>query len=170
MNTTWEAALAAVLKHEGGYIDHPSDPGGKTNLGVTQATWESWIGRPSSEKEMRSLTVDKVAPLYKQKYWNAIKGDDLPTGVDFCVFDAAVNSGPGRAIKLLQECVGTKVDGVIGPATLKAVSSFNPVQLIDLYCGRRLDFVRGLPTWPVFGKGWERRILAVREEAGKMMG
>ena len=111
MRNNFAESLQALLKHEGGFVNHPSDPGGMTNLGVTKAVWEAWVTHPVSEAEMRSLTPEKVAPLYKNKYWDKICGDDLPSGVDMVVFDAAVNSGPGRAAKWLQACVGVEPDG-----------------------------------------------------------
>ena len=95
----FDSCLKEVLLHEGCYVNHPKDPGGRTNLGVTQRTYEAWIGYPVSEQIMRKLTVDHVKTLYKVKYWDAIHGDDLPTGVDLCVFDFGVNAGPSRAAR-----------------------------------------------------------------------
>ena len=169
MQGNFNAALQHVLKSEGGYVDHPKDPGGRTNLGVTARTWEDWIGHVPSEKEMRELTREKVAPLYKRKYWDAVKGDDLPSGVDYCVFDCAVNSGPGRAAKILQETVGVKPDGGIGPVTLAAVKSLDPVVLINKYAEKRLAFWQSLSTFDTFGKGWTRRGNEVKDEALKMV-
>ena len=169
MQSNFDAALQHVLKSEGGYVNHPADPGGRTNLGVTARTWADWIGHEPSEKEMRELTPEKVAPLYKRKYWDAIKGNDLPSGVDYCVFDCAVNSGPGRAAKMLQEVVGTKPDGAIGPATLAAIRAMDPLVLINKYADKRLAFWQSLPTFDTFGKGWTRRGNEVKEAALKMV-
>ena len=169
MKENFNVALQHMLRHEGGFINHPRDPGGMTNLGVTARTWEDWIGHTPSEKEMRELTPEKVAPLYKRKYWDAIKGDDLPSGVDYCVFDCAVNSGPGRAAKMLQEVVGVKPDGGIGPITLAAVKAVDPVVLISKYSDKRLQFWQSLPTFETFGKGWTRRGNEVKEAALKMV-
>ena len=169
MKENFNAALQHMLRHEGGFINHPRDPGGMTNLGVTARTWEDWIGHTPSEKEMRELTPEKVAPLYKRKYWDAIRGDDLPSGVDYCVFDCAVNSGPGRAAKMLQEVVGVKPDGGIGPITLAAVKAVDPVVLINKYAEKRLAFWQSLPTFDTFGKGWTRRGNEVKDEALKMV-
>ena len=113
--------LDMLLKHEGGFVNHPKDPGGMTNLGVTRATYEQFLGRAVTEDEMRALTPEDVAPVYKKDYWDKVKGDDLPSGVDWCVFDWAVNSGPARAAKALQLVVGATVDGAIGPKTLAQV-------------------------------------------------
>lgn len=163
MKHNFAEALQKLLVHEGGFVDHPDDPGGMTNLGVTKAVWEEWVGHPVDEKQMRSLTPVAVAPLYRAKYWNKIKGDDLPTGVDYVVFDAAVNSGAGRAAKWLQACVGVEVDGDIGPKTLAAVRAFDANQLIEDYAKRRLSFLMDLKHWDTFGKGWSRRVAEVQK-------
>lgn len=168
MKDNFEAALSAVLHHEGGYVNHPSDPGGRTNLGCTQRVWEEWIGRDVSEAEMRALKPADVAPLYKAKYWDKVRGDDLPDGVDYAVFDAAINSGPGRAAKWLQEVVGVTADGAIGPGTLKAVAAKDPADLVEQYQARRLRFLQALPTWGTFGKGWGRRVAEVGNAARDM--
>lgn len=162
-------ALAAVLHHEGGYVNHPSDPGGMTNLGCTKRVWEEWVGHPVDEKAMRALTPGDVAPLYKTKFWDKIKGDDLPAGVDYAVFDAAINSGPGRAAKWLQQAVGVTADGAIGPGTLKAVADMPASELVDKYQEIRLEFLQALPTWATFGKGWGRRVTEVKDAALKMV-
>jgi lysozyme family protein len=106
--------------------------------------------------------------LYRTKYWDKIKGDELPSGVDYIVFDAAINSGPGRAAKWLQECVGTQPDGAIGPMTIKATESIVKADLINMYCDKRLEFLKALPTWDTFGKGWGRRVEEVRAAALEM--
>ena len=170
MNTNFDKSLAELLKHEGGYVNHPSDPGGVTNLGVTQAVWEDWIDRTVSEENMKALTPNKVAPLYREMYWDRIKGDKLPSGVDYCVFDAAVNSGVSRAAKWLQTTVAAVADGAIGEQTLKLVMLTNPQMLIDKYSSNRLAFLQRRETWPTFGKGWERRVEEVRATALKMCG
>lgn len=163
MKDNFDAALKAILHHEGGYVNHPADPGGMTNLGVTKRVWEEWVGHEVDEKTMRNLTPELVGPMYKVKYWDKIKGDDLPTGVDYIVFDAAVNSGPGRAAKWLQACVGVEPDGGIGPKTLAAVKAFDTNQLIEDYAKRRLSFLMDLQTWDTFGKGWGRRVAEVQK-------
>jgi len=167
MKDNFDEALKAVLHHEGGYVFHRDDPGGMTNLGVTKKVWEEWIGHQVDEKAMRALTPEIVGPMYKAKYWDKIKGDDLPAGVDYAVFDAAVNSGPGRAAKWLQACVGVEPDGGIGPKTLAAVAAFEG-DLVDDYSKRRLSFLMGLPHWPTFGKGWGRRVADVNKTGSGM--
>ena len=168
MKQNFAEALQKLLEHEGGFVDHPADPGGMTNLGVTKKVWEEWVGHPVDEKAMRALTPATVAPLYRAKYWDKIKGDDLPTGVDYTVFDAAVNSGPGRAAKWLQACVGVEPDGGIGPKTLAAVNAMDPAELIEAYAKRRLSFLLDLPHWGTFGKGWTRRVAEVQSTASSM--
>jgi len=165
MRTNFEDALEALLKHEGGYVNHPSDPGGMTNLGVTKRVWEEWVNRPVDEAEMRALTPDTVAPLYKAKYWDMVHGDQLPSGVDLCVFDCAVNSGVKRAAKFLQRAVGVDDDGVIGRGTLAAVEALSPEEIIDRFCAERLSFLEALPTFATFGKGWSRRVAGVKNES-----
>ena len=162
MKENFDAALKAILHHEGGFVNHPKDPGGMTNLGVTKKVWEEYVGHEVDEQTMRGLTPEIVAPMYKAKYWDKIKGDDLPNGVDYCVFDAAINSGPSRATKWLQAAVGVDPDGGIGPKTLQAVVAMNPTELVNAYNDRRLDFLQDLPTWGTFGKGWGRRVAEVK--------
>jgi lysozyme family protein len=168
MKENFTKALEAVLHHEGGFVNHPSDPGGMTNLGVTKKVWEEWVGHDVDEKQMRALTPELVAPMYKAKYWDKIKGDELPAGVDYAVFDAAVNSGAGRAAKWLQACVGVEPDGGIGPKTLAAVAAFDPAELVEDYAKRRLSFLQDLPHWGTFGKGWSRRVAEVQNTASTM--
>lgn len=153
---TFEDALGLVLQHEGGFVNHPQDPGGMTNLGVTRRVWEEWLGHPVTEKEMKALTPAVVAPMYRQKYWDKVS--NLPAHLTYCAFDFAVNSGPGRAIKILQECAGLVADGIIGPKTKSITVS------VDQYCDARLSYLKSLPHWPTFGKGWERRVEDVRKK------
>jgi len=170
MENNFEQCLALVLKHEGGYVNHPKDPGGMTNLGVTKRVWEEYVGHPVDEAAMRALGPNDVAPLYKKNYWDKIKGDDLPAGVDYACFDLAVNSGVGRAAKILQQAVGVSADGVIGPATMDAVAAANPRDLATEICDMRLKFLQSLPIFATFGKGWTRRVTEVEETAFKMVG
>ena len=161
-------AMVALMKHEGNFSNHPKDPGGMTNLGVTQRVWEEWVGHPVSEKEMRALTPAIVAPMYKKKYWDKVHGDDLPSGVDLAVFDFAVNSGPGRAAKMLQKVLGVTEDGAIGPQTLVKAVSIDSSKLIADYNAARLAFLQALPTWATFGNSWGRRVAEVTTEATNM--
>lgn len=168
MKDNFEESLAHVLKHEGGYVDHPKDPGGATNLGCTKKVWEEWVGQEVTKDDIKALTVADVAPLYKSRYWDKVKGDEIPRGADFCLFDLAINSGTGRAAKFLQSVVGANPDGAIGPATMKLVAEADPKELIVAICQKRLAFLQALPTWDTFGKGWGRRVKETEETALKM--
>jgi lysozyme family protein len=169
MKENWEKAFAAVLQHEGGYVNHPKDPGGRTNLGVTQRAWEEYVDRDVTEAEMRALTPEIVKPFYKKQYWDKIRGDDLPSGVDYAAYDLAVNSGTGRAAKYLQQIAGVPADGIIGPKSMEAILSCNPEETVDALCDMRLDFLQRLPTWDTFGKGWGRRVEEVKTKAAAMV-
>jgi lysozyme family protein len=169
MNTNWKRSFELMLQSEGGFVNHPSDPGGMTNLGVTKATWENWVGRESDEAEMRGLTAEKVEPLYKNKYWDAVRGDELPMGLDYLMFDFAVNAGAGRAIKTLQTAVGVTPDGGFGPMTMAAVQAIDPVELIERFSQAKEDFYRSLNTFATFGKGWLNRVVDVKVKASAML-
>ena len=169
MISNFEKSLALVLAAEGKFINHKDDPGGMTNLGVTQSAWRDWVKRGVDETEMRALTPEQVAPMYKAKYWDACKCDDLPRGVDYAVFDAAVNMGPGRAAKLLQAALGVTADGRIGRATLAAATAADPSDLIESFSYGKEAFYESLPTFNTFGKGWFNRVARVQDAAGKMM-
>jgi len=168
----FNACLAEILKHEGGFVNHSKDPGGMTNLGVTKATYEEWIGHPVSEAIMRKLTPQLVGPLYKKKFWDMMKCDGLPKGLDLCVFDFGVNAGVKRSARMLQRLVGVSDDGVIGPATLKAVEARKAVigthALITFFQAERRVYYKSLSHFPTFGKGWLRRVDAVEKTAQAM--
>lgn len=157
-------ALALTLSFEGGYSDHPLDPGGATNLGVTRRTLAAVLERPVTKAEVRALTRADVEPIYRARYWNAVAGDRLPAGLDMAVFDLAVNSGPGRAARLLQEVLGVGRDGLIGPVTLAAARS-DPVAAIRALTLRRRSFLHRLAVWSTFGRGWSRRVAGVEAAA-----
>ena len=168
MKENWDACFAMVLKHEGGFVNHPKDPGGMTNLGVTRTNWELYLNRDVTEAEMRALTPEMVKPFYKKNYWDRIKGDDLPSGVDYAAYDLAVNSGTGRAAKYLQQIAGVTVDGVIGPQSLKAIQKCDAEDVVDEICNMRMDFLKGLGTFETFGKGWTIRVNDVKAKATEM--
>lgn len=168
MKHNWDTALAHILKYEGGYVNHPADPGGMTNLGVTKRVWEEWTGKPATEADMRALTPAMVAPLYKKRYWDAVCGDELPSGVDLCVVDCAVNAGVGRAAQLLQQAVGVTVDGKIGPKTLAAVTAMPADKVIEKFCDLREAHYKSLPTFATFGKGWMNRLASVETASVNM--
>lgn len=169
MKDNFEFSLEQVLKHEGGWSDHPADPGGATMKGVTLKTYSDWLGRQASKDELRNIPDNHLRTIYKTRFWDAVRGDDLPAGVDFAVFDMAVNSGPGRAARLLQAAVGATPDGAIGPKTLAAVRAQDPEALITMYQNNRQHFLEALPTFATFGKGWARRVAETGELALKML-
>ena len=168
MKENWSNSFTAVLMHEGGFVNHPRDRGGMTNLGVTQRAWEAYIGMRVNEEFMRSLTPDIVEPFYKTMYWDRIKGDQLPAGIDYAAFDLAVNSGIYKAARYLQQIAGATDDGIIGPKSLEAIRSCNPEQVVDALCDMRLDFLKRLSTFSTFGKGWSIRIAEVKAKAVSM--
>lgn len=160
----FDRALAKVLVHEGGYVNHPKDPGGATNQGVTQAVYDDYrrgLGeRPRSVKLLENGERDSI---YRIRYWALVKGDSLPPGVSYVVFDGAVNSGVGRSVRWLQRALGIQADGVVGPQTLVAVRAHpNHDALVRKICELRMAFLRSLTTWGTFGKGWSSRVDAVR--------
>jgi lysozyme family protein len=165
MTKNFRDCLELVLKHEGGYVNHPSDPGGMTNLGVTKKVWEDWVGHPVTEKDMRELTPALVGPMYEMKYWRTSYCEKLPRGLDLLVFSMAVNAGSGRSVKLLQDAIGVVADGVIGPNTMAKINEANVETLIDKFSEARTAFYKGLKTFPVFGKGWLNRTNTERLEA-----
>lgn len=153
-----------LFASEGGYVDHPADPGGATNHGITHKTLARWRGvspwTALPKSEVKNLSLAEAGQIMKANYWDVIQGDKLPAGLDYAVFDYAVNSGPGRAVKDLQRVLGgIKVDGLVGVETLNAIEGRDVVELIDDLCQRRYAFVRSLKTFPTFGKGWTRRIM-----------
>ena len=158
MKINYDKCLETILHHEGGYVNHPKDPGGETNLGVTKRVYEEHGGT----KDMKELTVEDVAPIYKKGYWDKMKGDDLPGGLDLCVFDFGVNAGPGRAAKFLQQMIGTTVDGGIGPNTLAKLEEYirenGEHEAVNKYQEMRQKYYENLSTFATFGKGWTRRV------------
>ena len=165
----FDKCLKMLLKHEGGFVNHPDDPGGITNLGVTKKVYDEWIGRESTEQEMRDLTPDDVGPIYKKNYWNRVKGDSLYSGLDWACFDWAVNSGSGRPAKAVQRAVGATQDGAIGPATLALVMEKDPKFIIEYVYDVRQGFYESLDTFKTFGRGWTRRNKETLEQSLKMI-
>lgn len=164
MRENLEHALKWVLAHEGGYVNHPKDPGGATNMGVTQRTYNAYRARRGlPAQSVRGITSDEVAEIYKTQYWDAVRADDLPAGLDYAVFDYAVNSGPSRAMKDLQREVGAAPDGINGMRTMEGVNAADTFDLIERLCHRRMRFLRGLKHWPTFGKGWTRRVMGLQD-------
>lgn len=165
----FKKCLSEVLRHEGGYVDHPNDPGGATNMGITHKTlarWRKispWTDLPKSSVAL--LKREEAALIYRANYWNPSRAGDTPPGVDLALFDFAVNSGPDRAVRTLQSALGVAADGELGPVTLAALRAADLVRLVNDVCDRRLAFLQGLSTFAVFGRGWTRRVNQVRAVA-----
>lgn len=153
----FDQAFHQLLGHEGGFVDHPSDPGGATCWGVTErvARANGYTG------PMRSLPVEVAKAIYRKDYWDAVRAEEVPQAVRYALFDAAVNSGVKQAVKWMQRALGVAEDGVIGQQTLAAVRSADAAALKAKMLSARLQFMTDLPTWPTFGKGWSRRIASL---------
>lgn len=168
-DTRFELCLSEVLRHEGGYVDHPADPGGATNMGITRKTlarWRNvspWWDLPKSA--VQGLTRSEAARIYQAGYWNLCRAGDLPAGIDLALFDYAVNSGPDRAVKGLQTVLGVVTDGLVGPLTIGAAARADARTVINALCDRRLGFLRALSTFAIFGRGWTSRVASIRAAA-----
>jgi lysozyme family protein len=166
VKANFKPSLAAVLVHEGGYSNHPRDPGGATMKGVTQRVYDAY--RKNAGKDQQSvarISDAEIEAIYYQQYWMAVRADNLPAGLDYAVFDYAVNSGPRRAIEHLQEVLGVTVDGLMGNVTVAAANDADPRSTIAKLCDRRMHFLQRLGTWDTFGKGWSRRVSELRAKA-----
>lgn len=167
MKANFDACLAKVLEHEGGYVNDPRDAGGETNFGISKRSYP--------KEDIRGMTRTRAAEIYRRDYWSAVRGDELPAGLDLVAFDAAVNSGVSRGAKWVQSAVGASPDGKIGPATIAAANMAHTQTAIDRACDARLAFLRsakntktGALLWPTYGKGWSRRVADVRDTAQLM--
>jgi len=172
MKENFNRLLKLVLVHEGGKVDDPRDPGGRTNQGVTQRTFDAYLSvRHQQHRDVFTLTDAERDEIYQIQYWNKTQSTSLPDGVDYVVFDAAVHSGPAQAAKWLQRAVGSNPDGVIGERTVAAVyASRNIADIINSVCDQRLTMMKRLPTWKTYGKGWTRRVEEVRRLALELAG
>lgn len=171
MKETFDKCIDELLDHEGGYVDHPKDPGGATNMGITLETLKRWRKTNVTKQDVKSLTRGEVILIYKSVYWDSVQGDSLPSGLDYAVFDFGVNSGPKRAIIGLQRLLKVADDGVLGPITLKAVSEIKDLKtFINRYQDDRLAFLKALSTFPTFGRGWTARVEKVRKSSLSLVG
>lgn len=164
-------SLNRVLEEEGGWADNPNDPGGATMKGITLGTYRAFKHNTNiSKEELKNISDKEIQTIYKTQYWDVCQCDSLPDGIDYVVFDAAVNSGCKRASTWLQRIVGTPPDGIIGPRTVMAtIKAYQQNKQLPLdICMLRLDFVQKLKTWVHFGKGWSKRILRVAAEGTLM--
>lgn len=157
MKSNFETCLAKVLEYEGGYVNDPKDPGGETNYGISKRAYPN--------ENIKGMTRSRAAVIYRRDYWNKVRGDDLPSGLDLVAFDAAVNSGVSRGAKWLQMALGVPADGVIGNKTLSAAAIAHPTTVINRACDYRMAFLRQLGTWGRFGKGWSNRVESVRAKS-----
>ena len=165
--------LPIILKHEGGFVDHPADPGGATNFGISLrymrskgSMWDLDGDGDVDRDDVLRVTVAKAGVAYRNWFWNDVRGDELPAGLDLAMFDYAVNSGSARPIRALQRHLRIQADGVFGPATMAAMrASPNYGAAVRSICDERMTFLKGLKTWPTFGRGWERRVNDVRSSA-----
>lgn len=171
MKDNFDNALDHVLKSEGGWSDNPDDPGGATMKGITFEVFKSFKRNLHLTKDdLKAISDQDVHDLYKTLYWDKIFGDELPGGIDYAVFDAAVNMGVGRASKLLQKSVEVNADGVIGQQTLQSVKSANPEDILNSFTVEKEYFYKSLPTFGTFGKGWMNRVVEVKTIASSMIG
>ncbi len=152
--STFQGLFDRLMKHEGGYINHPTDPGGETMYGVTKRVARAY----GYNGAMRSLPKSTAQAIADKLYWQAINGDELPRAVAWQVVDAAYNHGNRQAVKFLQRAIGASADGVIGPRTLAKVKAMDQNDIIFLFLAERLEFFTNLRIWQTFGKGWARRI------------
>jgi lysozyme family protein len=163
--SSYDEALHRLLAHEGGYTNDAADPGGPTNFGITIVDYRKYVNGNATADDVRATTLDQARAIYRSKYWDALRGDELPAGIDYALFDYGVNSGIARAAKVLQRILGIADDGIIGPVTLAAMAGRAAVPVVNALCDERLAFLQSLRTWPVFGKGWGRRVAEVKDAA-----
>jgi lysozyme family protein len=160
-----------VLRWEGGFVDHPDDPGGRTNKGVTQRVYSAWLAaRDAPARDVKLVSDAEIHAIYRDNYWRLAGCGQLPSPLDMVHFDTAVNMGVNRAVRFLQGSVGCSVDGKFGPATRKAVTGCDRGSTVVAYCDTREAFYRKLadarPQLAVFLRGWLNRLDSLRRECG----
>jgi lysozyme family protein len=165
----YEESLRRVLQHEGHYSNHPNDPGGPTNFGITLADYRRYINPVATALDVRMMGINDAKKIYRTRYWDIQHCDRMPSGVDYCMFDYGVNSGVGRSQKVIQRILKVTVDGIIGAKTLAALNAQDPQFVVLAICRERMGFLRALRTWPVFGRGWFRRVNEVQDAALAMI-
>lgn len=154
----FETAFDLLIGHEGGYVYHPNDPGGETKYGISKRSYP--------DVDIYSLTLEDAKRIYERDFWDRLQISSMPEPIRFQLFDTAVNSGPGQAVRFLQRAANVADDGIIGPMTISAVRRLSPYALLARFNGERLDYMTRLSTWPTFGKGWARRIAQNLRMAG----
>ena len=164
--SSYEPSLARLLTHEGGYTDHPDDPGGPTNYGITIADYRRDVKPGATAADVRAMSVGEAKAIYRRRYWDAQRCDDLPAGIDYAVFDYGVNSGIGRSGKVLRRVLGMPEEaGTVTDAVVAAARAADAAAVITAICDERQRFLKSLKTWDVFGKGWGRRVAEVEAAA-----
>ena len=161
MKQNADISIRKILEHEGGFVNHPKDPGGATNKGITIATFRQYIKRNGTIADLKAMTIAQAVKVYKAQYWDKVRADELPSGIDYTVADFAVNSGPSRAVRYLQAALNVAQDGVIGSQTIAAAQAADPKTIIRRINADRLAFmkrIRNGKLWKTFGRGWQRRV------------
>lgn len=169
MKENFKPSLFLLLQSEGGWSDHPKDPGGATMKGITMDVYRRFKQRTVTKTELRAITDDEIEQIYHEGYWAPSHCDDLPAGVDYMVFDFAVNAGTGRAAKTLQAALGVAQDGLIGPITMAQVDASDPLALMSAYSAAKERFYRSLPMFSYFGTGWLNRVKHVQSDAERIL-
>lgn len=168
MQQNYDAALKRVLAHEGGYCNDKDDPGGPTNYGITIFDARMYWKRDADADDVKAMPRDVACRIYKSKYWDAMRCDELPSGIDYAVMDFGVNSGVPRSLKYLEAIAGVPVDGKPDDVLIRTIANMPAKAIITELCDKRLAFLKGLKTWETFGNGWGRRVREVKEAALKM--
>lgn len=173
----YDESLRRLLVNEGGYGNHPSDPGGPTNFGITLKDYRLYVNKSATAADIRAMKIGEAKTIYRAKYWDALKCDDLPSGVDYSIFDYGVNSGVGRAGKVLRRKLGMPTEDAKGkllwavtPEVIAAANKVSAFALVSLINNERLSFLKQLRTWPVFGRGWGRRVSEVKTYSLSLVG
>lgn len=161
----FDTIMIHIFEYEGGYVDHPRDPGGATNMGITFRTLEGWLGYPITKQDVKDLSKSTAKEIYRARYWNAVEADTMPPGLNMVLMDAAVNSGPSASIRWVQRALGVTADGILGPVTRKAISEADTKTLVIASLNERRKSVRQFRNYDVFGRGWENRINNVEHRA-----
>jgi lysozyme family protein len=168
MRGNLENCVKLTFGDEGGYVNNPNDPGGPTKYGITLKTLAAYRRQSVTAGDVKALSLAEAAAILDSQYWRKVWGDELPRGVDYAMFDFAVNSGPAQAVKIAQRICGVDRDGSMGAITLAAIERAPTKNFLDEYMTARLEFMRGLSTWSHFGKGWSSRVAHVRVIASQM--
>ena len=170
MIENFDKAVAIILEKEGGYSNAAWDNGGPTNHGITIRTLAAWRNRPVTSADVQTLTKQEAKQIYLANYWQPICADNLPAGVDLCIFNAAVNVGVSTAAKHLQEILKVTIDGRIGQQTLFALKYANAEDVIAKFQRQMVDYYRLLPDYNIAGKGWITRLFAITLKAALLRG